>query len=48
MRFKEGQAAAPDSALPEEVKNPVAPLESPANWPFSRELWRSEAASLLA
>lgn len=48
MRFQEGQAAAPDPALPEGVKNLVAALESPANLPFSRELWRSEAASLLA
>lgn len=47
-RFEAGEAANPDPALPDEVKNLIAALESPANLPFSRELWKANAVPLLA
>lgn len=47
QRFEKGQSAEPDPALPDGVKNVIAALESPANLPFSRELWGAEATSLI-
>ncbi len=47
-RFEAGEAANPDPALPDEVKNLIAALESPANLPFSRELWNADTVPLLA
>ncbi len=47
-RFLAGEAAVPDPALPEGVRLLLQALETPANLPFSRELWTAEAASLLA
>ncbi|NMP21692.1 alpha/beta hydrolase [Sulfobacillus harzensis] len=47
-RFLAGRAAEPDSTLPDGVKQLIAGLESPANLPFSRELWGAESASLVA
>jgi pimeloyl-ACP methyl ester carboxylesterase len=47
-RFMAGQAAEPDAALPDEVKHLIFALESPANLPFSRELWAADAPRLLA
>lgn len=47
-RFEAGLAAQPDPALPEGVKNLIAALESPANLPFSRELWGADASRLIA
>ena len=47
-RFEVGQAAEPDPALPDGVKNLIAALESPANLPFARELWAADAAHLIA
>lgn len=47
-RFLAGEPALPDPALPEGVRLLVQALETPANLPFSRELWTADAASLLA
>jgi pimeloyl-ACP methyl ester carboxylesterase len=46
-RFLHGEPAAPDSALPEGLRNLLAALEAPANLPFARELWTADAASRL-
>lgn len=46
-RFLAGEPAAPDPALPEDVDNLIAALESPANLPFARELWTADAAAPL-
>ncbi len=47
VRFQAGEPAAPDPSLPEGVQLLVQALESPANLPFARELWKADAASLL-
>ncbi len=47
-RFEAGEAANPDPALPDGVKNLIAALESPVNLPFSRELWKADTVPLLA
>ncbi|MCY0899564.1 MAG: alpha/beta hydrolase [Firmicutes bacterium] len=47
-RFQAGEPASPDASLPPEVKQLIATLESPANLPFSRELWEADVARLLA
>ncbi len=46
-RFQAGEPAAPDPALPEGVQMLLKGLETPANLPFTRELWTADAASLL-
>jgi uncharacterized protein len=46
-RFLAGEPIAPDPALPEGVQMLLQSLETPANLPFARELWRADAASLL-
>ena len=46
-RFLAGEPAAPDPALPEGVRMLISALESPANLPFSRELWSADAAAPL-
>jgi pimeloyl-ACP methyl ester carboxylesterase len=46
-RFLAGQPTKPDPALPEGVRALLASLESPANLPFSRELWTADASLLL-
>jgi hypothetical protein len=46
-RFSKGQPADADPALPVGVQNLIKSLESPANLPFSRELWRTNTADLL-
>ena len=46
-RFRAGQPAAPDPALPQGVQDLVRGLESPINLPFARELWSADAAELL-
>ncbi len=46
-RFQAGESARPDPILPQGVKDLIAALESPANLPFSRELWSAESVSLL-
>lgn len=46
-RFLVGEPVAPDPALPEGVQLLLQALESPANLPFSRELWMADAATLL-
>ncbi|PSR23990.1 MAG: alpha/beta hydrolase [Sulfobacillus acidophilus] len=43
-RFLAGQPANPDPALPEGVRALIQSLESPANLPFSRELWTTDAS----
>jgi uncharacterized protein len=47
-RFLAGEPAAPDPALPEEVRVVIAALESPYNLPFARELWTADAVPALA
>src|SRR6185437_5718989 len=42
-RFIVGEPMAPDPALPQGVQTLLQSLESPANLPFSRELWRADA-----
>jgi hypothetical protein len=46
-RFLAGEPAAPDPALPEDVRSLIAALESPFNLPFARELWTADAAAPL-
>jgi pimeloyl-ACP methyl ester carboxylesterase len=46
-RFLAGEPIAPDLALPQDVQLLLRSLETPANLPFSRELWMADAASLL-
>jgi alpha-beta hydrolase superfamily lysophospholipase len=46
-RFVAGQPAAPDPSLPAGVKVLIQSLEIPANLPFARELWTTNAATLL-
>jgi pimeloyl-ACP methyl ester carboxylesterase len=46
-RFLAGEPAAPDPALPEDVRLLIAALESPYNLPFARELWTADAAAPL-
>jgi pimeloyl-ACP methyl ester carboxylesterase len=46
-RYLAGEPIAPDSSLPEGVQALLAGLETPANLPFARELWITDAAPLL-
>ncbi len=46
-RFMAGEPAAPDPALPQGVQLLLQSLDSPANLPFSRELWALDAVSWL-
>jgi uncharacterized protein len=46
-RFLAGEPAAPDPALPEEVRVVISALESPYNLPFARELWTADAVPAL-
>jgi hypothetical protein len=46
-RFAVGQPAEPDASLPQGMKMLLQGLEAPANLPFARELWITDAASLL-
>jgi dienelactone hydrolase len=46
-RFLAGEPLDPDPALPEGARNLLLGLASPANLPFSRELWVADAATLL-
>ena len=46
-RFRAGEPAAPDPALPEGARTLIAALESPVNLPFARELWTADAAAPL-
>jgi pimeloyl-ACP methyl ester carboxylesterase len=46
-RFLAGEPAAPDPALPEDMRSLIAALESPFNLPFARELWTADAAAPL-
>ena len=46
-RFLAGEPIAPDPALPQGVQLLLQSLETPANLPFARELWRADAAVLL-
>lgn len=47
VRFMAGEPVAPDPALPQGVQQVLQALETPANLPFARELWMSDAATLL-
>jgi pimeloyl-ACP methyl ester carboxylesterase len=47
-RFMAGEPMNPDPALPEGVRMLLQSLETPANLPFARELWLSDAAPLLS
>jgi alpha-beta hydrolase superfamily lysophospholipase len=47
-RFLAGEPAAPDPSLPAGMKALIQSLETPVNLPFARELWTTDAASLLA
>ena len=47
VRFLAGEPVAPDPLLPEGVQMLLQSLETPANLPFSRELWNADAAPLL-
>jgi hypothetical protein len=46
-RFLAGKPIDPDPALPEGARTLLLSLASPANLPFSRELWVADAATLL-
>jgi len=46
-RFLAGEPIVPDPALPEGVQMLLQSLETPANLPFARELWMTDAAPLL-
>ncbi|HLJ82203.1 MAG TPA: alpha/beta hydrolase, partial [Ktedonobacterales bacterium] len=46
-RFIAGEPIAPDPSLPQGVQLLLQSLETPANLPFARELWMTDAASLL-
>ncbi len=46
-RFMVEEPIAPDPSLPQGVQLLLQSLETPANLPFTRELWIAEAASLL-
>jgi pimeloyl-ACP methyl ester carboxylesterase len=46
-RFLKGEPITPDPALPEGVQMLLKSLETPANLPFSRELWTADAVPLL-
>jgi len=46
-RFLAGEPIAPDLSLPQGVRLLLQSLETPANLPFARELWRADAATLL-
>lgn len=46
-RFLAGEPVAPDPALPAGVQMLLQSLQSPANLPFARELWMTDAAPLL-
>jgi alpha-beta hydrolase superfamily lysophospholipase len=47
-RFLAGEPIDPDPALPEGVQLLLKSLETPANLPFTRELWTADGAPLLA
>ncbi len=47
VRFLAGEPMNPDPSLPEGVQMLLQSLETPANLPFSRELWLADAATLL-
>ncbi|HLX40928.1 MAG TPA: alpha/beta hydrolase, partial [Ktedonobacteraceae bacterium] len=47
-RFLAGEPIAPDPSLPEGVQMLLKSLETPANQPFARELWMSNATPLLS
>ncbi|TWS24672.1 alpha/beta hydrolase [Tsukamurella sputi] len=47
-RFRDGEPARPDPALPEGIRTLVESLETPANLLFARELWSADGAALLA
>ncbi len=47
-RFLAEEPIDPDPSLPEGVQHLLQALATPANLPFSRELWIADAASLLA
>jgi uncharacterized protein len=46
-RFAAGEPAAPDPSLPQGVQMLLSALEHPANLPFARELWVTDAAEWL-
>ncbi len=46
--FVAGRPITPDPVLPEGARGLLAALETPANQPFSRELWSANPAGLLA
>lgn len=47
-RFLRGEATAPDDYLPESLKGMLKALETPANLPFSRELWTYDLSDHIA
>lgn len=47
-RFLRGESAEPDPRLPDAAQMLLRSLETPANLPFTRELWVADAAALLA
>ncbi len=46
--FMAGEPVTPDPSLPEGMRTLLLSLASPVNLPFSRELWSSDPAALLA
>jgi len=47
-RFLAGETVEADPALPQRIQMLIMSLASPANLPFTRELWAADAAAMLA
>ena len=45
--FLEGKRSVPDTSLPEQLKNLLMALDSPANLPFARELWSYDLSDVI-
>jgi len=46
--FLEGKRVVPDTSLPEQLRNLLIGLDSPANLPFTRELWSYNLSDAIA